>query len=111
MSAPLAIKATAAEAAMVWESTLISQVRREMAHRHQDSWHMHNNNVANANGLLNTQIGLAYPNPFYYMVNSPSLAQCPGNPNPTCTARTWTALTYLNYEITPMDNICWPRLE
>jgi opacity protein-like surface antigen len=72
-----------------------------------ESWHIHNNNVVNANGLLNTQIGLVSPNPFYYMVNSPSLAQCPGNPNPTCTARTWTALTYLNYEITPMDNISW----
>jgi opacity protein-like surface antigen len=72
-----------------------------------EAWHMHENNVPNANSLVNSTIGLTVPNPFYYMVNGPNLAQCPGNPNPTCTAREWSTVTYLNYKVTPMDNISW----
>ena len=41
------------------------------------------------------------------MVNAPALAQCPGNPNPTCTAREWSTVAYLNYRLSPMDNISW----
>ncbi len=72
-----------------------------------EAWHMHENNVPNLNSVANSLVGLTVPNPFYYMVNAPSLAQCPGNPNPTCTAREWSTVAYLNYEITPLDNISW----
>jgi opacity protein-like surface antigen len=79
----------------------------ELWHIAIEFWHMHENNVPNLNSLANSTIGLTAPNPFYYMVNAPALAQCPGNPNPTCTAREWSTVAYLNYKVTPMDNISW----
>jgi opacity protein-like surface antigen len=71
-----------------------------------ESWHMHQSGVPNLNSPLNGTLQGA-PNPFYYMVNAPSLAQCPNNPNPTCEAREWTTLVYLNYKFSPMDNLSW----
>jgi hypothetical protein len=41
------------------------------------------------------------------MANAPALAQCPGNLNSTCTAREWSTVAYLNYRLSPMDNISW----
>jgi len=79
----------------------------ELWHISIEMWHMHENNVPNANSIVNSTIGLTVPNPFYYLVNPPNLAQCPGNPNPTCTAREWSMLTYLNYKVSPLDNISW----
>ncbi|MFY9626564.1 MAG: outer membrane beta-barrel protein [Methylocystis sp.] len=71
-----------------------------------EAWHMHEDNVPNLNSPFNgTMAGT--PNPFYYMVNGPALAQCPGNTHPTCTAREWSTTTYLNYKFSPMDNISW----
>ncbi len=72
-----------------------------------EAWHMHETNVPNVNSIVASTIGLTVPNPFYYMVNAPALAQCPGNPNPTCTAREWSTVAYLNYKVSPMDNISW----
>jgi len=72
-----------------------------------EAWHMHENNVPNLNSIVNSFIGLTVPNPFYYQVNAPNLAQCPGNPNPTCTAREWSTVAYLNYRATARDNISW----
>jgi opacity protein-like surface antigen len=72
-----------------------------------EAWHMQENNVPNVNSIVNSTIGLTVPNPFYYMVNGPYLAQCPKNPNPTCTAQEWSTLAYLNYKFSPRDNLSW----
>jgi Putative beta-barrel porin-2, OmpL-like. bbp2 len=37
--------------------------------------------------------------------NAPNLAICPSPTQLTCTARVWTALAYLNYKFSPLDNI------
>ena len=71
-----------------------------------EAWHMHEDNVPNINSPFNGTMAGA-PNPFYYMVNAPALAQCPGNTHPTCTAREWSTVTYLNYKFSPMDNLSW----
>ena len=70
----------------------------ELWHIAIEFWHMHENNVPNVNSFVNQVAGgLTTPNPFYYQVNAPAMAQCPGNPNPTCTAREWSTVAYLNY--------------
>jgi len=70
-----------------------------------EGWHIHQNNVTNINSpTYNTLAGA--PNPFYYQVNAPSAAQCQGI-NPTCTAREWATVVYLNYQFSPLDNISW----
>jgi opacity protein-like surface antigen len=80
----------------------------ELWHIAIEFWHMHENNVPNLNSFVNQVAGgLTTPNPFYYMANAPALAQCPGNLNSTCTAREWSTVAYLNYRLSPMDNISW----
>ena len=80
----------------------------ELWHIAIEFWHMHENNVPNVNSFVNQVAGgLTTPNPFYYQVNAPAMAQCPGNPNPTCTAREWSTVAYLNYRLSPLDNISW----
>jgi hypothetical protein len=78
-------------------------------HKFDDKWHlswevwdMHENNVPDVSqGYANT--------PFFGMRNPPFEAVCPAG-RTDCTAKEWSTVAYLNYKLTPMDNISW-RLE
>jgi hypothetical protein len=74
----------------------------ERWHLSAEYWYIHENNVPDVSqGYADT--------PFSTMRNPPFLAQC--NPGQIqCTAKEWSALAYLNYKFSPMDNISW-RLE
>ena len=69
-------------------------------------------NVFNANNSTAQRIIAAGGYPFSFQngfnFNAPNLAQC-ANPNViTCTARDFTALSYLNYKFSPLDNLVLP---
>jgi hypothetical protein len=86
-------------------------------HKFNDQWHIsiesyneHQNNVLN---VLNPQ-ALAIFNaggtpfsPQYMPFNSPFGAQCKSAAVLSCTAEWQTALMYLNYKATPLDNISY----
>ncbi len=79
-------------------------------HKFDDNWHiaveawqMRQNNVPNQSSPFYG----AVPSPFAYMVNGPNPAQCPGDIQPSCTAREWSSVAYLNYKFSPLDNISW----
>jgi hypothetical protein len=86
-------------------------------HKFNDQWHIsfesyneHQNNVLNANNPAALAIFNAGGTPFspqYMPFNSPFLAQCGSKQVLTCTASYQTFLTYLNYKITPLDNISY----
>jgi len=86
-------------------------------HKFNDQWHIsfesyneHQNNVLNINNPTANAIFLAGGTPFspqYMPFNAPFLAQCKSVQVFTCTASYQTFLTYLNYKITPLDNISW----
>jgi hypothetical protein len=86
-------------------------------HKFNDQWHIsfesyneHQNNVLNVNNLVANNIFLNGGTPFspqYMPFNSPFLAQCKSPQVLTCTASYQTFLTYLNYKITPLDNISY----
>jgi hypothetical protein len=66
--------------------------------------------VLNINNPAANAIFLAGGTPFspqYMPFNSPFLAQCKSVQVFTCTASYQTFLTYLNYKITPLDNISY----
>jgi hypothetical protein len=86
-------------------------------HKFNDQWHIsfesyneHQNNVLNINnptalGIFNN--GGTPFSPQYMPFNAPFLAQCKSVQVLTCTASYQTFLTYLNYRITPLDNISY----
>jgi len=89
-------------------------------HKFNDQWHIsfetyneHQNNVANilnpavtgANGFFT--LGGTPFSPQYMPFNSPFLAFCKNAALLSCTASYQTFLTYLNYRITPLDNISY----
>jgi putative OmpL-like beta-barrel porin-2 len=86
-------------------------------HKFNDQWHIsfesyneHQNNVLNINnptalGIFNN--GGTPFSPQYMPFNSPFLAQCKSPSVLTCTATYQTFLTYVNYKITPLDNISY----
>jgi hypothetical protein len=88
-------------------------------HKFNDQWHisteaytLYQRNVLNQNNATAQGIvaGSGYPFGAQQMpFNSPFLAQCPAEVV-TCTARVYTALAYLNYKPTPLDNISY-RIE
>jgi len=71
----------------------------ERWHLSAEYWNIHQNNVLDVSqGYANT--------PWVTFRNPPFEAQC--NPGQTqCTAKEWSALAYLNYKVTPLDNISW----
>jgi Putative beta-barrel porin-2, OmpL-like. bbp2 len=89
-------------------------------HKFNDQWHIsietyneHQNNVPN---LLNPAVtgpngfwtnGGTPFSPQYMPFNSPSLAVCKSAALLSCTASFQTFLTYLNYKVTPLDNISY----
>jgi hypothetical protein len=94
-------------------------------HKFNDKWHIsfemydeHQNNVANVlNPLVNNAAGTGFFNlggtpfsPQFMPFNSPFLAQCANPAVLACTAEVRAAVTYLNYEATPLDNISY-RIE
>jgi hypothetical protein len=89
-------------------------------HKFNDKWHIsfetyneHQNNVPNAlnpavtgpNGLFT--LGGTPFSPQYMPANSPFLAVCKNPLVLSCTASYQTVLTYVNYKITPLDNISY----
>jgi hypothetical protein len=94
-------------------------------HKFNDQWHIsfetyneHQNNVPN---LLNPavfnsagtglwQLGGTPFSPQYMPFNAPSLAVCKNAALLSCTASFQTFLTYVNYKVTPLDNISY-RIE
>jgi hypothetical protein len=91
-------------------------------HKFNDQWHIsfetyneHQNNVPNqlnsqvinAAGTGFFQLGGTPFSPQYMPFNSPFLAQCKTPTELSCTASYQTFLTYVNYRITPLDNISY----
>jgi hypothetical protein len=89
-------------------------------HIFNDKWHisfeaynLSERNVPNAlNGLASSIVaGGGTPfSPQFTPFNAPGLAQCKDPTVLTCTASTTTALAYLNYKASPLDNISY-RIE
>jgi hypothetical protein len=89
-------------------------------HKFNDQWHIsfetyneHQNNVPNLNNLAAQAIIANGGTPFspqYMPANAPGAAFCKNSVVLTCTASYQTFLTYLNYRITPLDNISY-RIE
>jgi hypothetical protein len=84
-------------------------------HRFNDDWHIsfetydeHQNGVPNANNATAAGIVAAGGTPFspqYVPFNAPGLAFC-HNPNVlTCRAEAFGAVAYLNWQVSPLDNI------
>jgi hypothetical protein len=91
-------------------------------HKFNDQWHIafesyneHQNNVPNAlNPLVTNAAGTGFVNlggtpfsPQYMPFNAPNLAVCKSAALLSCTASFQTFLTYLNYKITPLDNLTY----
>jgi len=71
----------------------------ERWHISAEYWHIHQDNV------LDVSQGYA-GTPWSTFRNPPFEAHC--NPGQIqCTAKEWSALAYLNYKFSPMDNISW----
>jgi hypothetical protein len=94
-------------------------------HKFNDRWHIsfemydeHQSNVPNQlnSAVINGagtgffQLGGTPFSPQYMPFNSPFLAQCSNSVVLACTAEVRAALTYVNYKISPLDNISY-RLE
>ena len=86
-------------------------------HKFNDQWHVsfetyneHQNNVLNANNPAAFAAFAAGGTPFspqYMPFNAPSLAQCKSAAVYSCTASFQTALMYLNYKVSLLDNISY----
>jgi hypothetical protein len=83
-------------------------------HKFNEQWHitfesytLSQRNVLNALDpagiVLNNGFPYTFANGFNF--NAPNLAICQNPTQLTCTARMFTALTYLNYKFTPLDNL------
>jgi hypothetical protein len=89
-------------------------------HKFNDQWHIategyweHQNNVLDANNptaLAAFNAGGTPFSPQYMPFNAPGLAQCGNAALFSCTANVYTAVMYLNYKPSPLDNISY-RLE
>lgn len=84
-------------------------------HQFNNKWHiayelytLHQNNVANINNPIAAAAIAAGGTPFspqYIPFNAPNGAQC-GNANSlTCTASVLATVAYINYQLSPLDNI------
>ncbi len=83
-------------------------------HKFNDQWHislegytLSQRRVLNQNNPLAQTIinNNGYPfNPTQISFNAPNFAQCPAEVV-TCTARSYAALAYLNYQFSPLDNL------
>jgi hypothetical protein len=86
-------------------------------HKFNDQWHIsfesfneHQDNVPNLNNPAAVAILAGGGTPFspqYMPANAPSAAFCKSAAVLTCTATYQTFLTYLNYKVTPLDNISY----
>jgi hypothetical protein len=86
-------------------------------HKFNDQWHIsfetyneHQNNVANLNNKTAVdiiQMGGTPFSPQYMPFNAPSGALCKSAAVLSCTASFQTFLTYVNYKVTPLDNISY----
>jgi len=86
-------------------------------HKFNDQWHIsfesyneHQNNVLNWNNPTAQAIFNNGGTPFspqYMSANAPGYAFCKSTVTLTCTATYQTFLTYLNYKVTPLDNISY----
>jgi hypothetical protein len=91
-------------------------------HKFNDKWHIsfemydeHQSNVPNqlnpavinAQGTGFFQLGGTPFSPQYMPFNSPFLAQCANSIVLSCTAEVRAALTYVNYKISPLDNLSY----
>ncbi|HXW24180.1 MAG TPA: outer membrane beta-barrel protein [Xanthobacteraceae bacterium] len=88
-------------------------------HKFNDQWHISietymlgENHVPNVNNPTVQNIiangGTPFSNPFSGIVfNAPNGAQCANVNVLTCTATTFSAVAYLNYRATALDNISW----
>ena len=86
-------------------------------HKFNDQWHIsfesyneHQNNVPNLNNPAALAIIANGGTPFspqYMPFNAPGAAFCKSTVTLTCTATYQTFLTYLNYKVTPLDNISY----
>jgi Putative beta-barrel porin-2, OmpL-like. bbp2 len=86
-------------------------------HKFNDQWHVsveiydeHQGNVLNANNPAAVAAFAAGGTPFSPQVmpfNSPFLAQCANAGLFSCTAEARAALTYINYKVSPLDNISY----
>ncbi len=89
-------------------------------HKFNDQWHIsmeaydvHQNNVLNLNNpaaLAAFQAGGTPFSPQIMPFNAPGLAQCNNAAVFACTAESRAFLTYLNYKVSPLDNISY-RIE
>ena len=89
-------------------------------HKWNDQWHIsfemydeHQNNVLNANNPAAVAAFAAGGTPFspqYIPFNAPGGAFCSSAAVISCTAEVRAAVTYLNYKVSPLDNISY-RLE
>ncbi|WP_213739059.1 outer membrane beta-barrel protein [Bradyrhizobium sp. dw_411] len=89
-------------------------------HKFNDQWHIsfetYNEHQSNVPNLLNATAAAALGNngtPFslaYMPFNSPFAAICKNSAVISCTASFQTFLTYLNYKVSPLDNISY-RIE
>jgi hypothetical protein len=86
-------------------------------HKFNDQWHIsfetYNEHQSNVPNLLNATAAAAIANngtPFslaYMPFNSPFAAICKNSAVISCTASFQTFLTYLNYKVSPLDNISY----
>jgi len=74
----------------------------EKWHLAWETWYIHENNVPNVDVTGGSYVGT----PFFGMRNPPFQAHCNFGEQ-DCTAKEWSMLAYLNYKVTPMDNITW----
>ena len=89
-------------------------------HKFNDAWHIgfesynvHEKDVPNLNNTTVQTIDANGGTPFntpYFKFNAPGQAFCKDAATLKCTATSQSALTYLNYQPTPLDNVSW-RLE
>jgi opacity protein-like surface antigen len=68
-----------------------------------EAWHMHQNNTPNTVSPFYGEV----PNIFLNQLNVFPPAICLTSLNPSCTSREWSALTYLNWKFSPLDNLSW----
>jgi len=84
-------------------------------HKFSDQWHLafeaydlFQRKVANVNNPIAANAIANGGSPFspqYMPFNAPSGAQCDNSTDLTCTANVFATVAYLNYQITPLDNI------
>lgn len=84
-------------------------------HKFNDRWHiayeiytLHQKNVANINNPIAAAAIAAGGTPFspqYIPFNAPNAAQCNSTSTLACTASVFATVAYINYQLSPLDNI------